>query len=185
MLTAAAGLFARHGYHGVSTRDVAAAADVNEVTIYRHYAKKRDLFRAVLESQLRQVNLRGDLLASIAESGDAREALARCFDLISATLLPRRDLLRLLQFSALELGEDFDPLLRRYLGELVEVLARYLDPWVGKGEPHGAQSRALILAMVAIVVSHHPLQRVCTGSVMEQEASFQSYSDLLVGALRE
>ncbi len=185
MLAAAAELFARHGYHGVSTRDVAAAAEINEVTIYRHYAKKRDLFRAVLESQLRQVNLRGDLLAGIAESGDARQALARCFELISATLSPRRELLRLLQFSVLELEEDFDPLLRRYLGEFVEVLARYLDPWVSRSEPRGAQSRALILAIVAIVVSHRPLLRVCAGDGMEPEATFRAYSDLLAGAFPE
>lgn len=179
MLAAAAKLFARHGYHGVSTRDVAAVADVNEVTIYRHYAKKRDLFRAVLESQLRQVNLRGDLLASIAEAADGREALSRCFDLISITLLPRRELLRLLQFSVLELDEDLDPLLKKYLGELVEVLARYLDPWVRKGELRGTQPRALILALVAIIVSHHPLQRICSSGEAGPEATFQAYRDLL------
>ena len=33
-----------------------------------------------------------------------------------------------MQYSALELGEDLDPLLRKHLGELVQVLARTWSP---------------------------------------------------------
>ncbi len=178
ILTAAADLFARFGYSGVSTRDVAAAAGVNEVTIYRHYSRKRDLFHAVLESQLKNLHLRGDLLTGIAAATDGPEALERCFKLISTTLLPHSRLLRLVQFSVLELGDDFEPLLRKHLGELVEVLARYLEPWVRKGELHEADPRALILALVAIIVFHRSLYRVTAGGGTDPDATFKAYFNL-------
>ena len=60
ILATAAGLFARHGYNGTSTREIAAQADVNEVTIYRYFRRKRDLYCAALESELAKVKLRGD-----------------------------------------------------------------------------------------------------------------------------
>jgi AcrR family transcriptional regulator len=123
ILASAAGMFANFGYNGVSTRDIATSAGVNEVTIYRHYPRKRDLYVAVLDAELQEVKLRGDLLARVAEANDARTAVARTFELIAATLTERQDLLRLVQFSALELGDDIDPLLRRHLGQLVEVIA--------------------------------------------------------------
>jgi AcrR family transcriptional regulator len=129
ILATATSLFARHGYNGVSTREIASAAQVNEVTVFRHYPRKHDLYLAVMKSGLRQFHLRGDLLASIAEARDGQTALARTFDLIAETLMEKPELLRLLQYSALELSTDFDPLVRRHLNEFVEVTAHYLEPW--------------------------------------------------------
>ena len=65
ILASAAGMFANFGYNGVSTRDIATSAGVNEVTIYRHYPRKRDLYVAVLDAELQEVKLRGDLLAGL------------------------------------------------------------------------------------------------------------------------
>ena len=66
ILATATSLFALHGYNGVSTRDIASAAQVNEVTIFRHYPRKHDLYLAVMKSGLRQLHLRGDLLTGIS-----------------------------------------------------------------------------------------------------------------------
>ena len=96
ILASATGLFANFGYNGVSVRDIAAHARVNEVTIYRHYPRKRDLYIAVLVAELRQVKLGGDLLTRIAEAGDAKSVLTFTFELISETLLTRPELLRLI-----------------------------------------------------------------------------------------
>ncbi|MGA2674327.1 MAG: TetR/AcrR family transcriptional regulator [Terracidiphilus sp.] len=177
ILASAARLFASFGYNGVSTRDIASGAGVNEVTIYRHYPRKRDLYVAVLDAELQQVKLRGDLLARIAEARGGKMALARTFELLAATLTYRPELLRLVQYSALELGEDIDPLLRRHLGELVEVVARYLEPWMSKGELRCTSAKSLVLALIAIILSHRSLHRVflCDGS--GSEAMFKVYAD--------
>jgi AcrR family transcriptional regulator len=176
ILTTATELFARFGYNGVSTRDVATGAHVNEVTIYRHYPRKHDLYLAVLESELQQLRFRGDLLARIAEAPDGRAALARAFELLSKTLMPRPEILRLLQYSALELNETFDPLVRRHLGEMVEVVARYLEPWIKNGELRGTNAKTVILTLVGIVVSHNSLQRVFLGKELGPERMFEAYA---------
>jgi AcrR family transcriptional regulator len=177
ILASAATLFASNGYNGVSTRDIAAGAGVNEVTIYRHYPRKRDLYVAVLDAELQQVKLRGDLLTSLAESTDGKMGVARAFDLISATLMHSPALLRLLQYSALELGEDIDPLLRRHLGELLEVVARYLEPWVSRGELRCSSAKALVLAQVSIVVSHRSLHRLFLRDGSGPEAIFNALAE--------
>jgi AcrR family transcriptional regulator len=177
ILASAAGMFANFGYNGVSTRDIATSAGVNEVTIYRHYPRKRDLYVAVLDAELQEVKLRGDLLARVAEANDARTAVARTFELIAATLTERQDLLRLVQFSALELGDDIDPLLRRHLGQLVEVIARYLDPWVNKGELRCTSAKALVLSLIAIILSHRSLHRLFSGDGADPKAMFKAYAE--------
>jgi AcrR family transcriptional regulator len=186
ILASATGLFANFGYNGVSTRDIAACAGVNEVTIYRHFPRKRDLYVAVLDSELHQVKLGGDLLAKIAEASDAKTVLARTFDLISATLLTRPELLRLIQYSALELGEDFDPMMRKHLSQLVEVLVRYLEPWVIRGELRCASAKALVLSLIGIILSHQPLDRLFHSDGTGPEAMFTAFADnLALGERRE
>ena len=180
ILTSAAGMFANFGYNGVSTRDIASGAGVNEVTIYRHYPRKRDLYVAVLDAELQQVKLRGDLLSRIAEAQDAKTAVTRTMELILATLANRQDLLRLMQYCSLEMGEDIDPLLRKHLGELIEVIARYLEPWVSRGELRCANAKSLVLSLVAIILSHRTLHRLFSGEGSNPEALFEAYAELSV-----
>ncbi|CAG7654684.1 TetR/AcrR family transcriptional regulator [Paenibacillus allorhizosphaerae] len=46
MLTAVIDLVAEKGYHGVSTKEIAAAAGVNEVTLFRHFGSKQNLLES-------------------------------------------------------------------------------------------------------------------------------------------
>jgi AcrR family transcriptional regulator len=176
ILSTATELFARFGYNGVSTRDVALAAQVNEVTVYRHYPRKHDLYLAVLEAELQQLRFRGDLLAGVADAPDGRTALTRAFELLAKTLMHRPEILRLLQFSALELNEIFDPLVRKHLGELIEVVARYLEPWIENGELRCTNAKTVILTLVGIVISHNSLQRVFLGKEQGPERMFEAYA---------
>lgn len=180
ILSTATDLFARFGYNGVSTRDIASAAQVNEVTIYRHYPRKHDLYIAVLESELQQVYFRGDLLARIAEASDGRTVLERTFELLAKTLLHKPEILRLLQYSALDLNENFDPLVRRHLGELVEVLARYLEPWIKKGELRCPSAKTAILTLIGILISHNSLQRVFVGEGLSPDNMFAAYAGFTI-----
>jgi AcrR family transcriptional regulator len=180
ILASAAEMFASSGYNGVSTRDIASQAGVNEVTIYRHYPRKRDLYFAVLDAELQQVKLSGDLLAKIADAEDAKAAVARTSELIAATMMQRPQLLRLVQYSALELNEDIDPLLRRHLGQLVEVVARYLEPWVNRGELGSTNAKALVLSLIAIILSHRSLHRLFAGDGSGPEAMFRAYAEFSV-----
>jgi AcrR family transcriptional regulator len=48
IVQAAAQVFSEHGYTGATTRAIAAAAGVNEVTLFRHFGNKQGLFQAVI-----------------------------------------------------------------------------------------------------------------------------------------
>jgi AcrR family transcriptional regulator len=55
ILTAATRAFARTGYTATGLDDVAAEAGVTHVILYRHFASKADLYRAVLERACRRL----------------------------------------------------------------------------------------------------------------------------------
>lgn len=52
LLDAAAGVFARHGYHATSVDMVAEAAGYTKGAVYSNFESKEDLFLALLESRL-------------------------------------------------------------------------------------------------------------------------------------
>jgi AcrR family transcriptional regulator len=52
IIQAAAQMFAQHGYDGATTRLIAVAAQVNEVTIFRQFGNKENLFMDAVERYL-------------------------------------------------------------------------------------------------------------------------------------
>ncbi|MFT9399011.1 TetR/AcrR family transcriptional regulator [Acetobacter sp.] len=62
LLEVAAGLFVQHGYAGTSVDQIARKASASKQTLYRRYASKEDLFKAVI------TNLTASVLHSIKDT---------------------------------------------------------------------------------------------------------------------
>lgn len=71
--TIAEGLFARHGYDGVSIRDVAKAAGVNSALIGYHFGTKDQFYRSLFERRYRDIQQQRStaLAAAVIEPGSA------------------------------------------------------------------------------------------------------------------
>lgn len=50
-------LFSEKGYAAVTTKEIAKESGVNEVTIFRHFDSKRNLFKLIVHEQLHQSDL--------------------------------------------------------------------------------------------------------------------------------
>jgi len=103
ILQAAMELFAKKGFRGTTTRDLAAHAEVNEAIIFRHFSNKEELYSAILEEKMRQgQDSRIVELKELAKSGDDVKFL----EALGHTFLDRHErdttFMRLLLFSALE-----------------------------------------------------------------------------------
>jgi AcrR family transcriptional regulator len=57
ILSAAAGVFAQHGFRGSTTRRIADAAGVNEITIFRQFGSKEALIREAMQHLTQAVQL--------------------------------------------------------------------------------------------------------------------------------
>ena len=75
IIAAARTLFARNGFRGTGTSDIAAAAGCSEPVIYKHFTSKQALFAAVLEDGARHMRERFN--ASAAGEGDLFDAYLR------------------------------------------------------------------------------------------------------------
>ncbi|GAB6099291.1 TetR/AcrR family transcriptional regulator [Halanaerocella petrolearia] len=57
ILKAALNLFSAKGYSSVTTKEIADKAEINEVTLFRHFNSKRNLFEAVFEHYIFEPNI--------------------------------------------------------------------------------------------------------------------------------
>lgn len=66
-------LFSRQGYRVTTTEDIARLEDVSEVTVYRYFKHKEDIFWSALASSFKTVKLRLVSLVSFLEYGAKAE----------------------------------------------------------------------------------------------------------------
>jgi AcrR family transcriptional regulator len=72
ILNAALEVLAQEGYTGATTRQIAAAAGINEVTLFRRFGSKQNLFKAAVEQEATAFDAAG-----IEYSGDVAADLLR------------------------------------------------------------------------------------------------------------
>jgi AcrR family transcriptional regulator len=132
----------------------------DEVTIYRYYSCKRELFMAALESEMVQLTIHADSITAFTQAADARTAVSSLFEMIRGLVSRHPRLVRLIQFSALEMSDGLEPLCKKHLAGLLEASAMYLKRWVESGELNASDPKLTVLAFVATVVgvdSFYPL----------------------------
>lgn len=170
ILVAATDLFSNLGYNGVSTRDIARVAEVNETSIYRYYPKKRDLFVATLDAEFAKVRLRADLISKLAAAPDAHAAMLAMFQLIMDAVLQERALVRLVQFSVLEFHDELRELYARHVHEALKSAGEYLARWPELAETRRFDMRITILAFIATLVALQDFYPVLSGEQMSPES---------------
>jgi AcrR family transcriptional regulator len=162
-LDAARELFSRQGFDGTTTREIAAAAEVNEAIIFRHFASKEELYWAVVSDQIDKRG-RGDRLQrSLRPAASARDALAE----VAETLLQRDPedvaLTRLLLFSALRNSELAEKFFRNYLAELLRLLSEYIREGVERGRLRPVDPEVGARALLGMVTYHNLIQELFGG----------------------
>ena len=71
ILRAASACFGTRGFHGTTTRDVAAAVGITEAALYRYFASKEAMYTAILDARMSAPNP-VESIAALAERGDDR-----------------------------------------------------------------------------------------------------------------
>jgi AcrR family transcriptional regulator len=100
ILSAAQGLFARKGFHGVSIDEIARAVNVSPAILYRHFDSKQTLYDAVLDKFACQ---RQSYVDTIVNHGTRFEdALAGMTQVYIENIAENPDILRIELHSLLE-----------------------------------------------------------------------------------
>lgn len=164
VIHAAAQLFARQGYHGTSTREIARLADISENTLFRYFERKEDLFWAALRSRLSGLELRRDLLSGIADGAGPEVVLPQIFALLVDTAILRPELLRLIAVAFIELRWKAAAVCSEYLSPIFSAVNRYLARNIEDGKLRNVDSSLLTAALATSVMVHPELTKLIAGA---------------------
>ena len=145
LLDAARVAFARRGYHGTTTAEIAAAAGCSEPTLFKHFGSKQALLVAAIHAT--GVQLVATLKAPLPPGRDPFEAFAERAR--SLLLNPSLGELSRLRTFALALSDEVD------LGDAASGLRTFLNSAaeaVAAGQASGSVRPDLVPAAVAHLV---------------------------------
>lgn len=149
-------MFSRHGFSGTRTRDIAAACGVSEGILFRHFATKEDLYRAILESHANEAGSH-EWMRSIKRLAADRDDRGVIHELASHILKSFREnaaFHRLMLYAWLE-GHALAGMAHQQFGlPLFEFLRKYVISRQREGAFREGDAGALVIAMYAPALQH-------------------------------
>jgi TetR/AcrR family transcriptional regulator len=129
-------LFSQKGFRGTTTKEIAAAAGVNESIIFRHFTTKSELYAAIIDQKANPPDGRQSLPCKLEEAFEADDD-RRLFETLAYTILDfhERDdtAMRLLFYSALEGHELADMIQRNHISKVHRRLADHVKKRIEDG----------------------------------------------------
>jgi AcrR family transcriptional regulator len=127
----AADLFAKKGFNGVTTKEIAEKAKVNEALIFRHFPNKDALYSEIINQK---VKIKPEMFnVEAARAGDDRGVFSAVANFIVKEMEADSTFLRLMLFSALE-GHSLSSLfVKGRIRMLFGFLINYIDGRIKEG----------------------------------------------------
>jgi TetR/AcrR family transcriptional regulator len=157
IVEAAEELFARRGYAGVGLSEIAESVGLGKSSLFHHFRSKAQLYAAVVERILAQIEL--ELIRALAAGGSPAERLDRWIDTIIDVLGERPAHARLLLRSLFEDDELTGSLPEEKaadetLKHILERIAALLREGMTSGELRAASIPHTIQSLIGMVIYH-------------------------------
>jgi AcrR family transcriptional regulator len=164
IIQAAAQLFARQGYHGTSTREIARLADISENTLFRYFEHKEDIFWTALQTSFSDLRIRKDLLDGIIGCEAPEVVLPQILSLLIETVTFKPQLLCLIAVALIELRWKAESVCHQYLSPIFSAFNLYLAKNIENGRIRNLDPRMITSALAMTVMVHPELSRLVSGT---------------------
>jgi AcrR family transcriptional regulator len=183
---AAIALFSRQGYHGTSTREIARLADISEVTLFRYFERKEDVFWAALAACFDTLTPRLSALESTGRNAPPEVFIPRILNILIDTATFTPELVRLVAIALLEVHGKAEDVCRQHLGPLFNLLAGYFRNNIESGAIRHLNPAIAAFAIALTLMAHPDLSTLvesCELSTMNLREVADAYSQFWIGAL--
>ena len=186
VIEAATQLFARNGYRGTSTREIARLADISENTLFRHFEHKEQVFWSTLAANLDGLKVRKELLDGMSRGDDLEVVLPQILALLVDTVTFRPQVLSLIVVGYIEHRGKAHAVCHEVLSPLFAVFHAYLVRNIATGRIRSLDPQMITSALAITVMVHPEISRLLTGIFPAQadvRASVRAYTKFWLDVL--
>jgi len=146
-------LFAKNGFKGTTTREIAKKAGISEAVIFKHFSKKEELYKAIIDSRCSEGTGQSRLITHLKGKKGVE-----VFRELAAFLLMehQRDssFLRLLTYSALEQHNLSEIFIKTKGLELIEFVEAHIKGLIEEGLLKKTDAAVAARAFVGMVLHY-------------------------------
>jgi AcrR family transcriptional regulator len=179
ILAVAANLFARQGFKGTTTKEVAANAGVTEALIFRHFPSKEELYWAVIEAKIEDNSPQERMRMRLQVKGTDADILSGLAEDILERRSKDQTLSRLLLYSALENHRLSQRFFHAFISGYYGLLAEYIERRTKEGAFRPNDPLLAARAFLGMIIYHSWVQELFGGK-RYQRLSVQQVSRTLV-----
>ena len=180
ILKAAADIFANLGYSRTTTRAIAQAAEVNEVTLFRHFGTKRNLLSEMIQEYSALPNLTS--LIENQLSGDYRNDLLLLATGFIRVITSRKEALRLMLCEAQELPEIQEEIVK-IPNQLRRLLTQYFQEKISEGSLKEMNPEVMAQGFLGMFFSYGVAREILDSTIapqVTQEAVIAQFVDIFI-----
>lgn len=179
-------LFSQHGFRGTTTKEIAQAVGVSEAIIFRHFATKEELYRAIID----HVACEGGIVnpCEIVDDAMRRKDDRAVFEELAFHALQHheddKEFHRLLLYAALEGHELAQMFWERTVIQFYESLCAYIMERQRDGAMRDIEPRIIVRTFIGTIIHHSlnnnlwdPNRRLL--NISNEEAA-RSFTDVLL-----
>ncbi len=161
ILDATMALVSRRGYQGATTREIARAAGVTELTLFRHFGSKERLFEQCLSSRTFLPALR-ELLPELEGLGyeDGLRMIGRKFLL---SLKERKEMVMIMQSEMTRSPVRMRRIYGQFMDEMLGVLGAYFCALQKRGELRRFPSELAARMFLGMLFSYFRTEEIIRG----------------------
>jgi AcrR family transcriptional regulator len=152
-------LFAKKGFKGTTTREIAAKAGISEAIIFRHFAKKEELYSAIVNGKCSDKDGQSLLLKAL-EGKRGREVFREVASHLITEHRKDPSFMRLLTYSALEEHRLSDIFIKTRGMELIGYLEAHLRELMEDGSIREVNPTIAARAFMGMVLHYSMSQEI-------------------------
>lgn len=177
IIQAATALFSRQGFHGTSTREIARLADVSEVTIFRYFEHKDDIFWSALHTSFESIRTRLESLDRSAKRDNPEIMLPQLIGVLVDVATYSPEMIRLVGVALLELRGKAEDLCRENLSPLFAAISAYLSKNIETGTVRNLNPAIVTAAIALTVVVQPELSKLIEGNGLSHLGSREAIDE--------
>jgi TetR/AcrR family transcriptional regulator len=187
IIQAAIELFSKNGFQGTTTKQIAAAAEISEAIIFRHFVTKHDLYAAILDYKFKDTG-REKWIEELRELADRNDD-DRLFHAVATRILEayRKDpaFQRLMLYAALE-GHEFSKIFLSRGFTLHTFLREYIEKRQKAGALRKCDPGLVVLALMSLPSHFGMVTKLwgCSWGVTDEVAA-ASFTQILLDGVRK